>query len=234
MINSAHRGASEYAPENTLSSFYLGLLQGANGIETDVRKTKDGVLVLFHDDTFDRVCDTKGNLADYTWDELGTVKVHGNCKNGFFDRIITFRTFLEHFSQYDLRFAIELKGPDVEKESLELVKEFGILDRVTFTSFQFEYIQKIKELDSAARIGWLIWEVDDDAIRSMIQIGGEEIAPNAEHTTEAHVKKCRDAGLGVRAWGVANTDLMEKMCELKVDGMTVNFPDKLFQYEHGK
>ena len=52
MINYAHRGASEYAPENTLSSFYLGLLQGANGIETDIQRTKDGVLVLFHDDTF--------------------------------------------------------------------------------------------------------------------------------------------------------------------------------------
>ena len=46
MINYAHRGASEYAPENTLSAFYLGLLQGANGIETDVQRTKDGQLVL--------------------------------------------------------------------------------------------------------------------------------------------------------------------------------------------
>ncbi|MBQ8230566.1 MAG: glycerophosphodiester phosphodiesterase, partial [Lachnospiraceae bacterium] len=45
MINYAHRGASEYAPENTFSSFYLGLLQGANGIETDVQITKDGVPV---------------------------------------------------------------------------------------------------------------------------------------------------------------------------------------------
>ena len=49
MINYAHRGASEYAPENTLSAFYLGLQQGANGIETDVRKTKDGVTVNFPD-----------------------------------------------------------------------------------------------------------------------------------------------------------------------------------------
>ena len=47
----AHRGASEYAPENTLSSFYMGLSMGANGIETDVQRTKDGVAVLFHDYT---------------------------------------------------------------------------------------------------------------------------------------------------------------------------------------
>ena len=75
MINYAHRGASEYAPENTLSSFYLGLLQGANGIETDVQKTKDGVLVLFHDDTIDRVSDGEGKLSDYTFEELRNVKM---------------------------------------------------------------------------------------------------------------------------------------------------------------
>ena len=78
MINYAHRGASEYAPENTLSSFYLGLLQGANGIETDVQKTKDGVLVLFHDDTLDRVSNKQGKLCDYTWDELKDAEIYGN------------------------------------------------------------------------------------------------------------------------------------------------------------
>ena len=70
MINYAHRGASEYAPENTLSSFYLGLMQGANGIETDVQRTKDGVLVLFHDNTLDRVSNVSGNLSEYTYEEL--------------------------------------------------------------------------------------------------------------------------------------------------------------------
>lgn len=63
-ISYAHRGASEYAPENTMSSFYLGLEQGANGIETDVRRTKDGVLVLFHDQTLKRVIGETGRVAD--------------------------------------------------------------------------------------------------------------------------------------------------------------------------
>ena len=75
MINYAHRGASEYAPENTLSSFYLGMIQGANGIETDVHRTKDGVLVLFHDDTLDRVSDGVGKISDYTFEELRKVKI---------------------------------------------------------------------------------------------------------------------------------------------------------------
>ena len=83
MINYAHRGACEYAPENTLSSFYLGLLQGANGIETDVQLTKDGELVLFHDDTLDRVSDGTGRLCDYTLAQLRKIKIFGNSTTGF-------------------------------------------------------------------------------------------------------------------------------------------------------
>lgn len=232
MINYAHRGASEYAPENTLSSFYLGLLQGANGIETDVQKTKDGVLVLFHDDTLDRVTDRTGKLSEYTFDELKTVKVYGNSVTGFYDRIVTLREFLEKFASYDIEFAIELKGKDVEAETLAMIKEFGILERTTFTGFNFEYIKKIKEIDSDARVGWLTENPGKEETEKLIAIGGEEMAPKAECIGEDMIKLLKDSGLGVRAWGVFDVSLMKKMCALKVDGMTVNFPDRLFQYLH--
>ena len=55
IVNYAHRGASEYYPENTLWSFYAGLEMGADGIETDIQRTSDGVLVLHHDDPRERV-----------------------------------------------------------------------------------------------------------------------------------------------------------------------------------
>ena len=234
MINYAHRGASEYAPENTLSSFFLGLMQGANGIETDVQRTKDGHLVLFHDDTVDRVTDGKGKLADYTLEELKNLKVYGNNTTGFYDRVVTFREFLEKFACYDITFAIELKGPGVEEDSLNLIKEFGILNKTVFTSFQFDYIAKIKELDKTARVGWLTTDVDDSATEKLLSIGGEEMCPMAEKVNPELMKKWRDAGLGVRAWGVTSVALMKKMCEMEVDGMTVNFPDRLFQYMNTK
>lgn len=232
MINYAHRGASEYAPENTLSSFYLGLLQGANGIETDVQKTKDNVLVLFHDATVDRVSNGSGNLCDYTLEEFKKLEIYGNNTAGFYDRIVTLREFLEKFSRYNINFAIELKGADVEKETLAMAKEFAILNRTTFTSFNFEYIKRIKELDRTARVGWLTSSTEDETIARLLEIGGEEIAPKAEFITGELMKKWRESGLGVRAWGVANVPLMKKMCLLGVDGMTVNFPDRLQEFMH--
>ncbi len=234
MINYAHRGASEYAPENTFSSFCLGLMQGANGIETDVQRTKDGALVLFHDDTVDRVTGGSGSLCNFTLAEIKSLKVYGNNTTGFYDRIITLREFLEKFSQYDIAFAIELKGPGVEEDTLDMIKEFGIMDKTTFTSFKFDYIKKIKELDKTARVGWLTEDGDDEEIEKLLSIGGEEMAPMAEKVTAEMMKKWRGAGLGVRAWGVSNVPLMKKMCDMEVDGMTVNFPDRLFQYINTK
>ena len=230
IINYAHRGASEYAPENTLSSFYMGLVQGANGIETDVQRTKDGVLVLFHDDTVDRVSDGSGKLSDFTLAELEKLKIYGNNTRGFYDKILTFEEFLEKFSNYDLTFAIELKGEGVEEDTLEMIKRFGIFERTTFTSFKFDYIKKIKELDPNARVGYLTQSTCEEHIEQLIGIGGEEIAPKASELTEENIALYRSRGLGVRAWGVQSIELMKKMCALKVDGMTVNFPDRLFEY----
>lgn len=230
MINYAHRGASEYAPENTLSSFYLGLLHGANGIETDVQRTKDGVLVLFHDGTVDRVSNGTGHLSDYTLDELKVLKIYGNCTTGFYDKVVTLREFLEKFSGYDIKFAIELKAAEVEEETLDMIKEFGVLDKTTFTSFKYEYIKKIKQLDAKARVGWLVHEVTDENIKMLVDIGGEEMAPEAKFISDDVMEKVRKSGLGIRAWGVRNVNVMKNMCNLKVDGMTVNFPDRLFQY----
>ena len=230
MINYAHRGASEYAPENTLSSFYLGLLQGANGIETDVQRTKDGVLVLFHDDTVDRVSDGCGKLCDYTLDELRKLKIYGNSTTGFYDSIITFEEFLEHFANYDIHFAIELKGGGVENDTLTMVEKYNVMKKTTFTSFHFDYIKKIKELNPDARVGWLTEGTDEKVIQTLLSIGGEEMAPMAQKVTTELMQKWRSAGLGVRAWGVSSIDLMKKMCMFGVDGMTVNFPDRLFQH----
>lgn len=230
MINYAHRGASEYAPENTLSSFYLGLLQGANGIETDVQRTKDGVLILFHDNTLDRVSNASGKISEYTYQELLSFKIYGNCTSGFYDKIVSLEEFLEKFASYDIKFAIELKGEGVEEEALSMICKYGILNKTTFTSFNFEYIKKIKQMDPKARVGWLTENPGDEEINKLLDISGEEMAPKAECVTKEMMDVLRDKGLDVRAWGVFNVQLMKKMCDLNVDGMTVNFPDRLFQH----
>ena len=161
--------------------------------------------------------------------ELKSLKIYGNSTLGFYDRAVTLREFLEKFAQYDISFAIELKGAGIEEDTLAMIKEFGLMDKTTFTSFQFDYIKKIKQLDPAARVGWLTNGSEEDAAK-LLEICGEEIAPKAELVTAELMEKWRSCGLGVRAWGLSSVALMKKMCSLGVDGMTVNFPDRLTQY----
>ena len=88
----------------------------------------------------------------------------------------------------------------------------------------------MKKADPSWRVGWLTAAPDSEAIEQLLAIGGEEMAPAATPLNEEKVAALRAKGLGVRAWGVKNVALMKKMCELKVDGMTVNFPDRLNSY----
>lgn len=226
-VNYAHRGASEYAPENTLLSFYTGVFMGANGIETDVQRTKDGVLVLFHDDTLQRVTGEPGSICDYTFSQLQEFFV---TKGALQDRIVSLEEFLQKFSFRDLTFAIELKGAGVEKDTVDLIRKYGMEEKTVLTSFQYDYIRTARDYAPEIPIGHLIEEVTDAHIENLKAIDAEEICPIATVLDKALVDKLHDLGFRVRAWGVANEALMVKACEAGVDGMTVNFPDKLTAY----
>ncbi len=228
-VNFAHRGASEYMAENTLSSFFLGLRMGANGIETDVQRTKDGVLVLFHDDTLSRVTAREGEVADYTYDELSRMRVR-NSATGEEDSIVRFEDFLRYFGWRDLTFAIEIKKAGYEKDVVDLLERFGMREKTVITSFKFECIERVKTYRPDYRVGWLIKDLDDEKYAEMQRIGCEQVCPQAKYVTAEKVRAWKALGLSVRAWGVTNEDVMKATADAGVDGMTVNFPDLLTQY----
>lgn len=229
----AHRGASEYAPENTFSSFYLGYQMGANGIETDVRRTRDGVPVLFHDDTLKRVTGNDGSIGDYTYSELSGMRVH-NSKTGTEDIIVRLEDYLHYFGFRKLRFAIELKEEGLEKDVIDLLDAYGMREKTVITSFCFEYLANVKKLCPDFRTGYLADDFDESKTDMMRAIGGEELCPKASRVTGDKVKYWHGLGFNVRAWGVTNTDLMRSAYESGVDGMTVNFPDLLISYIGGR
>ena len=225
-VNYAHRGASEYLPENTLLSFYTGVYMGANGIETDIRHTKDGELVLFHDNSLERVCGVTGAVEDYTFEELQQFSVR---KNGFEDRIVRFEDFLRHFSFRNITFAIELKGKDVEEGTATLLRRYGMAEKTVVTSFDLDMIRTFRQIAPEFEVGFLARGIDDALISELKAIGAEEICPKAEQLTPKLVHALHKEGFRVRAWGVGNEELMRLVVACGADGMTVNFPDKLTQ-----
>ena len=228
-INYAHRGASEYCPENTLLSFYTGIYMGANGIETDVQLTKDGIPVLFHDDTIARMMGKEGAVADYTYEELRTFPMQTKGKT---DYIVTLEQFLSCFGKMELTFAIELKKAGTEEKTAALIRKFGLVEKCVVTSFQFPYLEKMHAVMPEARLGFLAKRggITPELLQKMVRMGFYEICPHAEEVTEENVALWHGMGLGVRAWGVANEQLMRQVADNGADGMTVNFPDRLTAY----
>ena len=226
-INYAHRGASTYFPENTMISFRNGLQMGANGIETDVQLTKDGVVVLFHDDTLDRVTGKTGCIADYTYKELLEFDVkHGDLTA----KIPTLEEFLKEFKQRDITFAIELKVKGVAKQTAEIIYKCGVQDKVIITSFIYDALVETKEVAPDLKRGYLLFNLDEKTRKEIEALELYEICPNGQNVTKEQVEEYHQKGYSVRAWGISNEQIMIETFNKGVDGMTVNFPDKLTDY----
>ena len=156
MINYAHRGASEYYPENTLRSFNAGLDMEADGIETDIQRTRDGVLVLHHDDTLERIPHVAGSVKDYTYDELLQMDF-GAFKGTRFagERIVKLDTFLTHFAHRGLTLALEIKQHGIESDCLRIIINHNCRDEVIFTFFIWNSVTALRELDADIMLGYL-------------------------------------------------------------------------------
>ncbi len=226
-VNYAHRGASAYTPENTFLAFYTGLYMGANGIETDVQQTKDGVLVLFHDDTITRLTGASGCIADYTLEQLRQFTFE---RGGYTDKIVTFEDFLRQFAFRDITFAIEIKQAGIEKEIVDMIRRYHAADKCVITSFMPESVRVAKEYAPDIQAGLLKNGVTEETISFLKQIGAEEVCPYSDEVTPERVDAWHREGLRVRAWGIANEELMRRVYDAGADGMTVNFPDKLTEY----
>ncbi len=223
-VNYAHRGASQYAPENTMMAFDLGLSMGANGIETDIQLTKDGVAVLFHDDTLARMTGKPGSVADYTYEELRWFWVE---KGILKDRIPTLKDFLDKYADKDITFALELKKPGTHKIVEDAVRSYGIETKTVVTSFIFDELLALRDYAPELTAGYLTKNVNGETLQKMRQAGIDELCPKADEITAEKVVYWHESGFNVRAWGVSTPELMIQAYEAGVDGMTVNFPDQL-------
>jgi glycerophosphoryl diester phosphodiesterase len=224
-----HRGAAGLAPENTFAGFDLALALGVDGIETDVQKTKDGILVLFHDDLLDRTTNGVGVLQEASWQELRQLDAGSWCGPRYAGEQIPL--LIEALQRYGTRtwFDLEIKQAAIEYEVLDMVEQSGLLERVTFTSQDFPTICNIKKKNPLARVGYLTADFSEEVLRRVVEVGMQDFCPRAEKITEPLVNLWRSLGLFIRACGVKNTDMMKKAIHAGVDGMTFDFPDLLLK-----
>lgn len=226
----AHRGASEYYPENTLSSFAAGIDMGADGIETDVQISKDGVLMIYHDDSMQAKTGFRGSIGDYTYEELRAARVK-NEKYGRTDCLMTLEDFLKYFAWRDLTLAIELKVSGIAAPVIDMLRAYGALEKSIITSFKYEALTECYAYDKSVRLGWLYKDLTEQTLQLLSAINAYQACPKASAIRKEDIAAYKKAGLSCRAWGITDTEVMKHAVEIGVDGgMTVNFPDKLVEY----
>ena len=161
----AHRGCSYKFPENTLQAFIAAAgLKGLTGIELDVQYSKDKQVVVFHDETLDRVTESSGFVREYTLDELKVVRLKGSDES-----IPTIAEVLEKLKPYcekGMLINIELKTgivryEGIEQDTYDIVKEYGLQDSIIWSSFNVDSIRVIKQIDPHARTGMLAANFED-------------------------------------------------------------------------
>jgi glycerophosphoryl diester phosphodiesterase len=232
----AHRGASSYAPENTLAAFDLALQMGGSHLELDVHLTRDDHLVIIHDDTLDRTTSGTGPVASQTLAALQTLDAGAWFGEAFAGaRIPTLADVLTRY-QGRAHLHIELKGhtAHLPQWTVDLVRAHGMAQHVTFTSFQHTHLQTMQTYAPELPTGWLVGEISDTVIAQAHALGCAQLCPRASLVTAEIVQRLHTEGFIVRAWGVANEALMHQVVEAGADGMTVNFPDKLLAYMAGR
>jgi glycerophosphoryl diester phosphodiesterase len=237
----AHRGASAYAPENTVTAFERAVALRSDGIETDVRASKDGALVLFHDERIDRVTDGEGRVADLTLAELRALDAGSNFNPRFAgERIATLDQLLDPYGGR-LPICLEIKQPGVEKAVVDEVRKRELLQAIPkvelqsrvqialppvhFTSFSLESCLALKKEAPDALIGFLTPAFDDLTIKKVADAGLGQICPRADVCTREQVLRANDRGLTVRSWGVSDRELLRRALDAGAEGATCNWPD---------
>lgn len=239
----AHRGASGYAPENTMAAFRRALAMGATEVETDVAFTSDGHLLLFHDETLERTTNGTGLPEDHTLAqllELDAGSWHDPKLNWDRDyageKLITLEQLLDAFGKA-LTYHIELKKPmpGLPEAVVAAVQARGLADRVYLFSIEDEAgLKRAKHLEPRLRIAWapeqLLRDDPRAAVEQCVRNGFSMITLNATNQSREIVDYAHALGLEARSSGISNREKMVAAAELGCNGMTINWPDWLLEY----
>ncbi|MGN1400030.1 MAG: glycerophosphodiester phosphodiesterase family protein [Bacillus sp. (in: firmicutes)] len=155
-IIAAHRGIPSLAPENTMAGYRLAYELGADMIETDIKKTKDGHLIVMHDDTVNRTTDGTGRVKDLTLQDIRKLDAGIKFSPEFAgEKVPTFKEFLQGFKGKDVVLLIELKDTGIEEQVIQEIRQENMMDQVVLQSFNLDSMVKINQLTPELPLGYL-------------------------------------------------------------------------------
>ena len=225
----AHRGGALEAEENTLGAFAHAAALGYHFVETDVQATRDGVGVIFHDDTLDRICGRPGRIADMTWAEVAALRTRGGAALPRLDAM------LDAFPA--MRFVLEAKSDAAVPAMSEAIARTRTIDRVCVGAFKAARTRALRAA-LGRRLAWSpahagvarVWlagwglplrQPDCAALQVPERFRGLPVV------TARLVRAAHAGGVQVHVWTVNDTAGIHRLLDLGVDGLMTDRPTLL-------
>jgi glycerophosphoryl diester phosphodiesterase len=248
LLNIAHRGASAWAPENTMAAFKLACDMGADGFELDVQLSADGQVVVIHDGSVNRTTNGTGRVANLTLAQIQRLDAglwfnsvrSRRAKTEYIDeRIPLLQEVLELAKQQNKFLYIELKFvrdslPGLEEKVTKLLDQYGMVHNVIIESFRHDAIRRVKEIALQFRTAALFARslaAPRHSVRKLIESAREcradEIALEKTMITNRVVNAADTAGLSIVAWTVNSHFYLRHCIKLGLKGIITNYPDRL-------
>lgn len=228
----AHRGASGQYPENTRLAFVKAIEAGVDMIELDCQMSRDGHVVVFHDEGLSRTAGARGAIRSKTLEQLKKLDIGQWRKKAFKgERILTLEEALQAIAgKTDL--CVEIKSypdspPGMEIKILFIVSHYDYLDRTIFSSFNYDCLARIRELAPEASIGLIVDSRSKaDPFETARRLAARSLHVQREIATREFLAQAWEDGLDVYVWTVNDSRDMEALIALGVQGLISDFPEK--------
>lgn len=210
-----HRGARAYETENTLESFEKAIELGVNGIECDIRESKDRKLIVIHDDNLKKVFEKDLRVNEATLREL---------KEASGNRIPTLEEALRFMDRKVEKILVELKEPGYEKEVLDVIREERLNDRVILVSFHEQALLNARKSDRKIETG-LIYAKHKNPVDAALKLNTQYLVPLYRFTHTKNVEDAHKHNLKVIVWTINTKQEVKDYIAKGVDGIASDKPD---------
>ena len=225
----AHRGAMCHAPENTLAAFDKAAAMGAYRVEFDLRRSRDGHLVVIHDETVDRTTDGSGAVAEMTLAEIGALR--SSDKNVQGEKVPTFAETIECLRDR-ARMLVEFKGEGLAEQAVRQIEAAGVESQCTLSSFDEESLLEARRLNPSIETAYFLVEpkeFDAAEIRRRFGAGLLIVWPRA--ATPEYLADARAQGMDIRCGFRDDLEydeaysLFRRMADMGADEFSSGRPD---------
>jgi glycerophosphoryl diester phosphodiesterase len=225
IIVMAHRGASSENPENTKIAVRKAGESGADYSEIDVHQTRDGKIILMHDETLDRTTSGKGYIWDHSWEEIRYLDAGSWFGEEFQGEPVPSLEEIIRFASGRIKLNIEIKiskeEPDKVSKVMDIIDKYDFRDECVVTSFDRMTVEKVKEIDSRIQTGFIFGKNYPD---NVFTGSWDILSCNYKIVDEAFVQKARENKKKIYVWTVDQKNEMLRLIGLNVDAIITNKP----------